>query len=300
MAFLCIDVGGTNTLVGFGNDDFEVVEKYRSRDFLSDVSGSIRRVIDESGHTIDEVNQVAVAVAGPVDRDKGVFYPPNIDMDEVQIVEPLEEFGDVKIINDCTSAVLGEYHYGGHDVEDLVYVTISSGIGSGVMINGELAEGWNGNIGEVGHIQLSDKPIGDNGGTHWESLCSGNHLPGFAENLTGRKYGDARELFDDYESRDCDAKHVIEQMKHLNAKGFGAIVNMFNPEKIVIGGAVALNHPEKVVEPLEEDVEDKVVNKVPDIEICALGEESVIHGLRAVCNGYGVEDRDAEKAKKPA
>lgn len=284
-------------MIGLGNDEFKVVEKYSSVDFLADIQGVIEEVVNESDHALDEINDVAVAVAGPLDRDKGVFYPTNIDMEKVQIVEPLEEFGEVNIINDCTSAVLGEYHYGGHDVENLVYVTISSGIGAGVILNGQLVEGWNGNLGEVGHIQLADEPIGNNGGTHWEAMCSGNHIPGFAENLTNKEFNDARELFDEYEKRDCDAKHVMEEMKKLNAKGFGAIVNMFNPEKIVVGGAVALNHPEKVVEPLNDDVEDKVVNKVPDIELCSLGDESVIHGLRAVCNGKSRETSEQKEAR---
>ena len=290
MAFLCVDVGGTNTLVGLGNGEFKVVEKFSTKEFLTEISNALEEVIQEAGYQVSDIEDIAVAVAGPMEREKGLFYPPNIDMERVQIKEPLQHFGDVMIINDCTSAVLGEYHYGEHDVEDLVYVTISSGIGSGVILDGNLMEGFNGNLGEVGHIQLSDEDIGDNGGNHWEAICSGNHLPGFAKNLTGIEYENARELFDEYENRDCDAQHVIEEMKEINAKGFGAIVNMFNPEKIVVGGAVALNHPEKVVDPLEDSVEDKTVNKVPSIETCSLGDKSVIHGLRAVCNGkYNVK-----------
>jgi glucokinase len=298
MAFLCVDIGGTNTLVGFGNGDFKVVEKYSTAEFLKNISGSLNQVISESDHRPSEVDQVAVAVAGPMDREEGVFYPPNIDMEKVQIKKPLEEFGNVKIINDCTSAVLGEYHYGDHDVDDLVYVTISSGIGSGIMMDGQLVEGWNGNLGEVGHIQLSDNNIGDNGGNHWEGICSGNHLPGFAENLTGREFDNARHLFEEYENRDCDAKHVIEEMKEINARGFAAIVNMFNPEKIVVGGAVALNHPRKVVEPLQDDVDDKVVNEVPEIKVCALDDKAVIHGLRAVCNGKYQLESELERKQK--
>jgi len=73
-------------------------------------------------------------------------------------------------------------------------------------------------------------------------------------------------------------------MKKYNARGFANIVALFNPEKIVVGGAVALNHPEEVVEPLEKQVEDRAVNKTPEIQLCALGDQSVLHGLRAVCS----------------
>lgn len=300
MAFLCIDVGGTNTLVGVGNGDFNVVEKYSTKEFLLNISGMLQEMLDESEYERSDIEDVAVAVAGTMEREKGLFYPPNIEMDKVQIKDPLESFGNVMIINDCTSAVLGEYHYGDHDADNLIYVTISSGIGSGVILDGELMEGWNGNLGEVGHIQLSEDNIGNNGSNHWESICSGNHLPGFAKNLTGIEYENARELFDEYENRDCDAQHVIEEMKNINAKGFAAIINMFNPEKIVVGGAVALNHPEKVVDPLEEDVDDKTVNKVPEIETCSLGDKSVVHGLRAVCNSKYSINKDSDRKKVEA
>jgi glucokinase len=285
MAFLCVDVGATNTLLGIGNGHFDITEKIRTDRFLSDIEKHVNQALEEVDRDAEEIEEVAAAVAGPIDRETGVFYPPNIETDHVQIMDPLEKFGDVMIINDCTSAVLGEYHYGEHDSKDLVYVTISSGIGSGVIMDGELIEGAQGNAGEVGHIQLTEKDLGKGGKNHWESMCSGNNMPFFAENLTGKSFENAREIFDLYEDRDCDAREVIEEMKEINARGFASIVNMYNPDKIVVGGAVALNHPEKVVKPLQDAVEDKTVNEVPDIELCALEEEPVLHGLRAACNG---------------
>lgn len=286
MAFLCVDIGATNTLLGIGNGDFQVTDEIPTAEFLENIKQHVERAAREAGREPGEIEEVSAAVAGPIDRETGVFYPPNIDLEQVQIIDPLEQFGDVMIINDCTSAVKGEYHYGEHDAENLVYVTISSGIGAGVVIDGNLVEGWRGNFGEVGHIQISARNLGRNGKNHWEAMCSGNHLPAFGENLTGREFDDARHVFDLYEDRDRDAKTVIEQMKEMNARGFAAIVNMYNPEKIVVGGAVALNHPEKVIEPLKSDVDDKTVNKVPEIESCALGKQSVLHGLRAECNGH--------------
>lgn len=291
MAFLCVDVGGTNTRIGVGNGEFDVIEKLRSKEFLEDISGAIEGALEKADYEPGEIENVAIAVAGPLDREKGVFYPPNIDMEEVQVMEPLEAFWDkIMIINDCTAAALGEYHYGGHDVEDMVYVTISSGIGSGAIIDRDVIDGWNGNAGEVGHIQITDRDLGKDNDNTWESMCSGNHLPILAENLTDREFDDAIQLFEAYENGDSDAERTIEEMKEMNARGFGTIINMFNPEKIVVGGSVALNQAETVVEPLEDDVEEKVVNPVPDIELCSLGDEVVIHGLRAACNNNYIHE----------
>lgn len=285
MAFLCVDIGGTNTLIGVGNGDFEVVKKIPSSKFLKDVAGCLESILEKS--KIQEIEDVAVAAAGPMDREKGVFYPPNIDMEEVDLRTPLSKFGDLMIINDCTSAVLGEKNYGGHDIENLVYVTISSGIGAGIIVDGELIEGWNGNFGEIGHMKITDEPVKCGCGYegHWEAFCSGNNLPEMAERLTGKSFSDAREVFSEAEENNHEAEDAIQKMKKYNARGFSNIVALFNPEKIVVGGAVALNHPEEVVDPLEDQVDDRAVNKTPEIEICELGDRSVLHGLRAVCNG---------------
>ena len=285
MAFLCIDVGGTNTLIGVGNGDFEVIEKISSSKFLNNIEGCLENILEES--KIEKIEDVAVAAAGPMDRDKGVFYPPNIDLEEVDLRTPLSNFGNLKIINDCTSAVLGEKYYGEHDVSDLVYVTISSGIGAGVVIDDELLEGWNGNFGEIGQMKITDEPVKCGCGYegHWEAFCSGNNLPEMAERLTGLPFENAREVFDKASVQEHEAQEAIQKMRKYNARGFANIVALFNPEKIVVGGAVALNHPEEVVDPLEKQVADRAVNKTPEIELCSLGERSVLHGLRAVCNG---------------
>lgn len=285
MAFLCIDIGGTNTLIGVGNGDFELIQKIPSSEFLDNIENCLERILEDC--KTQQIDEVAVAAAGPMDREKGVFYPPNIDLDEVNLRTPLSEFGDLKIINDCTSAVLGEKYYGGHNVDDLVYVTISSGIGAGVIVDNNLIEGWNGNFGEIGHMKITDEPVKCGCGYegHWEAFCSGNNLPEMAERLTGQPFSDAREVFDKAKEDDHEAEDAIQKMKKYNARGFANIVALFNPKKIVVGGAVALNHPEEVVEPLGKQVDDRSVNKTPEIELCSLGDRSVLHGLRAVCNG---------------
>lgn len=286
MAFLCIDIGGTNTLIGLGNGEFEVVKKVDTDEFLEDIGSCLERTFTPD--KINGIDQVAIAAAGPIDREKGVFYPPNVeDMEKVNIRKPLEAIADVRIINDCTSAVLGEYHYGQHSVENLVYVTISSGIGAGFISNGSVIEGWNGNFAEVGHITVEDDGLECGCGSkgHWEAYCSGNNLPKLGKTLTGRDFEDAKEVFEAAEEGKRDANRILEEMNRYNGIGFSIIVDIFNPEKIVLGGAVALNHPDRVVDPLEEEIEIRSINETPDIELCSLGEESVIHGLRAACNG---------------
>jgi len=290
MGFLCIDIGGTNTIVGAGNGDFETVAKYSTSEFIKDVSGKVNQALKDTHLDEDDIQETAVAAAGPIDREKMVFYPPNISeeigMEEIDLGEALEKYGDITIINDCTSAVLGEYHYGNHDSENLIYVTISSGIGAGAILDGRLVQGANGNFAEVGHMQIENSlECGCGGKGHWEAYSSGENLPRMAETLFDQKYDDARQIFDRYEKDDLEASKVLKKMQEVNKRAVANIVTMYNPDKIVFGGAVALNHPEKAVSPLEEEVEELTVNEVPEISLCSLDEEAVIHGLRAVCNG---------------
>ncbi len=290
MTFLCVDIGGTNTLLGLGNGGFEVEKKIPSTEFLGNVEETVADVVSGSPHSMGDLEDVAIAAAGPVDHERGVFYPPNlfkdIGLDEVPLREPLEKFGDVEIVNDCTSAVIGEYCYG-NSRDNMLYLTISSGIGAGVILDGNVVEGHEGNLGEVGHMRVSDEDFdcGCGGKGHWEGFCSGNNLPRMARELYDTHYSDAREIFEARGNGDRTAKKVIERMNRYNTKAVADLIHVFNPELITMGGAVALNHPETILEPLRDSVSDQVINGVPEIELCQLEEKAVIHGLRAICNG---------------
>lgn len=290
MAFLCVDIGGTNTLFGVGNGDYQVIEKMRTERFLADIDLAVKDAVEKLDYTRADIEEVAVAAAGPIDREEKVFHPPNFfpdsGMTTVDLKEIFSEAEKIQIVNDCTSAVLGEYHYGDHDVDNLVYVTISSGIGAGVILNGRVIEAADGNFGEAGHMKIGDRLRCGCGGTgHWEAYCSGDNLPMMAEKLYDAEYENAKEIFDAYENFRADAEKTIAKMHEVNAVGIENIANMFNPEKIVLGGALPLNHPEIVIEPLKSEVGEKAVNKMPEITTCTLGEEAVLQGLKAVCNG---------------
>lgn len=287
MEFACIDIGGTNTLIGVGNDEFHVVEKVDSATFLEDMAGSVRDVLAREGYELGDMNTIAIAAAGPVDREEGVFYPTNIPLDRVQLRSQFDGVeAEVRILNDCSSAALGEYVYGSDDAESLVYLTISTGIGAGIVMEGNLLEGRNGNFGEIGHMIIDDNDVqcGCGGRDHWEAYCSGANLPVMAEELFGYEFVDARAVFEAYRSGDERAQKVVQRMQAYNVKGVANLVNLFDPELISVGGGVALNHEDIVVEGLQEDIRDESVNGVPAIKTCSLREESVIHGLRAVCN----------------
>lgn len=280
MAFLCIDIGGTNTLFGVGNGGFEKVEQVKTVEFLNNIQRTVESVLEDAGHS--EVEEVAVAAAGPVDREKGLFYPPNIDREFVQIKEPLQEFAEVNIVNDCAAAVLGEYHYG-ESAENLLYITVSSGIGAAFVSEGELVEGSNGNFGEVGHMKIGDDLNCGCGGTgHWEAYCSGENIPKMASKLYDLDIDHARDLF---ELNSEKAESAMQEFKKRTCVGIANLINLYNPDKIIFGGAVALNHFDTILDSIEEGIDAEIVNEMPEITLCGLGEIAVLHGLRVKCNG---------------
>jgi len=289
MAFLCVDIGGTNTLIGIGDSEFQIIDKIETEKFLKNVEKYIDQAISATDYTVNQIQKVAIAAAGPIDREEKTFRPPNFSgqgLEEVDLGDIFEDFGEIYIINDGTSAVLGEYHYGDHGVENLVYLTISSGIGAGVILEGNPVQAWNGNFAEVGHMKISQKQVECGCGKigHWEAYSSGENLPNMAKELFDLDFADAKEVFEASEKGDPEAEKVMGRMHEANVTGVSNIVNMFNPEKIVLGGAIPLNHPELILEPLKNNVPAETINKAPEISICDLGERSVLHGLRAVCN----------------
>jgi len=285
MVLLCVDIGGTNTLIGVGNGDFEEVERLKSEKFLQDIESNLDRILDSANHSRNEVKKVAAAAAGPMDRDQGVFYPPNLsnnsELDKVQIEEPLSKFGNLQIVNDCSAAVKGEYEYG-ESAEDMVYITISSGIGLGAIFNGKLIEGAQGNFGEIGHMKINGElECGCGGEGHWEAYCSGNRLPEMAEELFDADFQSSVEIFDEYYKENKQAEKVIEKMQEVNRQALINVINLYNPSKIVLGGPVVLSHREIMIEDIRENLENKTVNQVPEIVPAELEDQSVLQGLKA-------------------
>ncbi len=288
MAFLCIDIGGTNTLIGLGNGDFEEKNRMKSEDFLSDIESNITKVLETTDYSKEDIEDVAVAAAGPMDREKGVFYPPNLsdssELDEIQLESSLEIFGDLQIINDCTAAVKGEYEYG-KSSENMVYITISSGIGLGAIFNGDLVSGADGNFGEVGHMKVNgDLECGCGGLGHWEAYSSGNRMLKMAEELFDKRFDSAIQLFEAYQNQDYKAELAVQKMKEVNSEALANIINLYNPDKIVFGGPVALNHYSILIEDIEEKVEEMAVNKMPEMVPAELEDQSVLYGLRTFCH----------------
>jgi glucokinase len=195
----------------------------------------------------------------------------------------------VYLINDGNASVLGEKFYGsGKRCKNLVYVTLSSGIGGGAIINNNLLLG-RGNALEIGHMVI-DKDCklrcgcGKKG--HWEAYCSGNNIQNFLriwlrKGRLPNKYSDVYKIFDCAKKGDKTILKFLKEVGRLNAIGFANLINLFDPELITIGGGIALNNKSFVLNPIKKYLKDYVFNKIPKIEITKLGDDVAIYGCMA-------------------
>jgi len=270
----------------------------------------IREACVEAG--VDPVAATACGIGsiGPLDLAAGaVEDPANLPdvIERIPLTGPISKLLDtdeIHLHNDTIAGVIGERFHSERNPDDMVYLTMSSGIGAGVCVDGHVIAGWDGNAGEVGHLTLDPQGImtcgcGHDG--HWEAYCSGNNIPRYARRLHDEDPIDtalpledpdfyAVDVFD-HAGSDTFADHVIEQVTHWNAMGVANIVHAYAPLVISVGGAVALNNPEKVVDPLRERLDEMVMSNIPEVRLTDLGDDVVVKGAVASALTDGTGDR---------
>ena len=104
-----------------------------------------------------------------------------------------------------------------------------------------------------------------------------------AEELFDKSFDSATQLFEAYQNQDYKAELAVQKMKEVNSEALANIINLYNPDKIVFGGPVALNHYNVLIKDIEERIEEMSVNKMPEIVPAKLEDQSVLYGLRTFC-----------------
>ena len=305
-----VDVGATHVRAALGSLESGIIRRVRRMTFRERSGEAVIRqladlVREVAGREVEEVRAIGVGSIGPVDIRRGVILnPPNALFRNVPVVEALSEsFGvPVYLVNDCAAAVLGEKRFGaGKGCENLVYVTLSSGIGGGAIIDGSLLLGKDGNAVEIGHIVVDldgrlECPCGARG--HWEAYCSGRNIPRFAsylvdaypeefrgsrlERLVRNGSLSSELLFELAKEGDGHALKIVNEIGRVNAIGFASVNACYDPELITVGGSVALRNENLIIKPILENIKRYTVNRVPEIRITPLGEDVVLYGAIAL------------------
>lgn len=304
--FIAVDIGATKTRVALCTHE-RILEKVvyntprdtRPRAVIEPILELIRT---KWGKHVSNVVAIGVATVGPLDIKTGcVVNAPNIPARSFEVKRPLSIFKKpVYVVNDCVAAIWGERHYGlARYVDNAVYVTLSTGVGAGVIVDGNLLLGKAGNAHEVGHIVIdfnSDLPCGCGGRGHWESYAGGANLPNVAkyvaekervnsklsEQVLSNVKIDPKDIFDYYRLGDALAKKVVELYIKATAAGLASVINAYDPELILLGGSIFLNNIDILMNPIISQVEANIVTKMPEIRPTTLGDDVVLRGALAI------------------
>jgi glucokinase len=270
-----IDLGGTKirTLVVDETGRILGVDQRptRAADGREPVIGRIIESVHEAcavaGVRIDEVAAIGVDVPGPVDFDAGILLEaPNLhDWTNVALGPILSErLGPPTFVeNDANAAAYGEFRFGaGRGLRHMLYITVSTGIGGGIIIDGKLYRGADGTAGEMGHITVEPSAERHSCGMHGclEMLASGTAIGNAARAaaqegrspMLTRALADgmltAKECYDAAKAGDPVAAEILATAARYLGIGLANYINIFNPEMIVIGGG-ASNMFDLLVEP---------------------------------------------------
>ena len=266
MYILGIDIGGTKCAVVTGEWNGEKITLLKKSVCKTELNISaeemLLRIFDMAeGILTKKPDAIGISCGGPLDSSKGVIMsPPNLPgWDNVEIVRLTEErFGaPTKLQNDANACAMAEWKFGaGKGCENIVFMTFGTGLGAGLILDGRLYEGSNGNAGEVGHIRLdADGPIGYGKRGSFEGFCSGGGIARLGIEMAREaqkdgispaylKDGDegsvtAKAIAEAAESGDITAIEVYKKSGKYLGKGLSVIIDILNPERIIIGGVYA-------------------------------------------------------------
>ncbi len=310
-----VDIGATNLRVVVADDSGTFLSHISERTvregpgtaLTAQVARLIKTALQNAGISEDAIKGIGIGSIGPLDlREGAIINTPNLPFDYVPLAKPLrEKFGKpVNLLNDCTAAVVGERFFGaGKGLDNLVYITISTGIGGGAYVDGNLLIGKDGNAAEIGHMVIDPEGrliCGCGRPGHWEAYCSGSGIPkltrleikkrnlttsqtlvlqlagGRLENIT------AKMVFDAAREGDSFAIDIIRMVGRYNAIGIANVINVYDPSLITIGGSVALKNKDLIFPYIHKFVDNFAVNRIPEIRPTPLGGDVVLYGAIAI------------------
>ncbi|MGM0499123.1 MAG: ROK family protein [Bacillota bacterium] len=264
--YLGLDLGGTKILAGLADAQGNIITRSRKETeaelgedkIIENMIETIEAVLNKAGVSKDQVRTLGIGSPGPLDAKKGIIIEnSNLPWKNVQLVKKMEAALGINTLlkNDANAAALGEKWFGaGREVDNMVYLTISTGIGAGAVINKELFNGVNDNACEIGHTVIDpDGPLcgcGNHGCL--ESFSSGTSIGKRAREAAAA--GKSKKMLDlaDNIVEDIDAVicaqaayqgdqtaiDIFEKAGYYLGIGLGNVVNIFNTEMIILGGGV--------------------------------------------------------------
>ena len=309
MYYIGVDLGGTNIAAGIVDEKGNLLRKAsiptgaerEADEVIKDMAGLCKKLIDEQGITVDDVEYAGVATPGTADHDNGlVVYANNLRFLNYPLADKLKEFLGVKkvlIENDANAAAKGEAACGAaKGYANSVMITLGTGLGGGIIIDNKIYSGFNYAGAELGHmvIEVDGLPCSCGRKGCWEAYSSATGLI----NMTKVKLAETKDTimhemvahdgkvsgrtaFDAMRKGDKAAEEVVDKYIYYLAMGIVNIINIFQPEVLVIGGGIC-NEKHYLTDPLMDIVDKEQYSrnstKKTEIRIATLGNDAGIIG----------------------
>lgn len=307
MYYIGIDVGGTNIKAGLVNEKGEILHRAQaptgadrpSAEIGADIGKLAASVRDMAGLSDLDIVSCGIGIPGACsDKEGKVLYTANINFRDFPLKETVQREINVPVHlgNDANCAALGEYHMLEEKPENMVFITLGTGVGGGLIINGKLYTGANGIAGEVGHIMVcrDGELCGCGRRGCWEAYASVTALirqtkayalsnpdsavrqacgPDFEE-LSGKT------AFELAKAGDAGAAQIVDKWISYVADGVVDMVNIFQPSLLLIGGAIS-REGDTLMVPLREKVERDMYKscvKKPEIRVARYGNDAGLIG----------------------
>ncbi len=304
-----IDLGGTNIVAGVVDENYKIIATAETKtnlprtpeEIADDMAALVCEAVKNAGITMDEVDYLGLGTPGAVLAESGtISFSANFKFYDVKLGAMMRERTgkDFYIDNDANAAAYGEYIAGsGKDAENFIAVTLGTGIGGGIIINGKLYSGSNGAGGEIGHIVIQMNGEVCNCGRNgcWETYASATALIRQTKQAMIR-YPDSvmwklcendidkvngRTAFDAKRCGDMAGEMVVNQYVEHLAVGISNIINIFQPDIICIGGGIS-KEGDYLIKPLNEIVNGenyaRLSNTKTVIKAADLGNDAGIIG----------------------
>ena len=264
---LGFDIGGTKCAVITARWENGQIELLKKEKIDTDLSVAPEEMVDRlialaDGIVDEKPEAIGISCGGPLDSSKGIILgPPNLPgWDHVEIVDRIQKhFGaPAHLQNEANACAVAEWKFGaGMSCENMVFLTFGTGLGAGLILNGKLYSGTNDNAGECGHIRLDRfGPVGYGKAGSFEGFCSGGGLaqlgynlaleqiqqgkaPAYFHNGVSAKDITAKSIADAARQGDETALRVYEICGEYLGKGLSVLIDILNPQRIVIGSVFA-------------------------------------------------------------
>ena len=298
-----VDIGGTTIKMGFFETDGKLLDKWeiktntenKGENILSDIAKAVDNKLAQEGISKDDVQGIGVGVPGPVNSKGVVNRCVNLGWGVLDVAAELSSLTslEVKAGNDANVAALGEMWKGGAEgSSDVIMVTLGTGVGGGIIVDGKIVAGSNGAGGEIGHITVNkDELEACNCGQYGclEQYASATGIVRMAKRklaktddaTTLRNTEDltAKLIFDEAKAGDAVAMGLVDELGEILGSALSNIACVSNPEVIVIGGGVS-KAGDILIDTIKKHFVESCFHVCRDtrFELASLGNDAGIYG----------------------